>query len=163
MPKEPTHRLLAQAEGLMAQLARTERELKALEAEAEKEIQEVHDRYGPRINQAKEAQKACEKDLVALMRKNKARIFDGTDQIDLVNGILLYGKEDKVTIPRDALEKIKAQGWNEAVKVTESVDRAVVEKWPVERLAVIGADRKPKESFTYDLKGCGFLGQNKGK
>ena len=152
MARESLRRILAQADGYLASVARTEKELKALEEAAEAEIQAVHKRYGWRINQLKDIQKANEKTLVDLIRKNKKTVFDDTDQVDLVNGILLYGKEDKVSVPRDALEKIKAQGWDEAIKKTESVDRAVVEKWPIERLAVIGADRKPKETFSYEIK-----------
>jgi len=93
-----------------------------------------------------------EKALIALMRKNKGIVFDGDDKISLDHGILLYGSEDKVSIPKNALGKIKAQGWNEAIKVVESVKRDIVSKWPEERLFVIGAKRKTKENFSYELE-----------
>ena len=86
------------------------------------------------------------------MRAQLVPLFDGEDKVTLVYGILLYGKEYKVSIPRNAIKKIKAQGWEEeAIKTAESVDRAVVEKWPEERLVMIGAQRKPKETYSYEL------------
>ena len=123
-----------------------------LEARAEEEMKRVRERYEAPLAEAREKQKQAERDLVSLMKKNKPILFDGTDQVDLKTGILLYGEEDKIRIPRDALEKIKEAGWEEAIKVAESVDRGVVEKWPLERLVVIGAERKRIETYSYELK-----------
>ena len=42
------------------------------------------------------------------------------------HGLLLHGQEEKVKIPRDAAAVIEAQGWEEALKRSVTVDRAVV-------------------------------------
>ena len=34
----------------------------------------------------------------------------------------------------------------------KSLDREAIEKWPDERLFLIGAERKTREEFSYDLK-----------
>jgi len=44
------------------------------------------------------------------------------------------------------------QGFGEVVKIAKSLDREAIEKWPDERLFLIGAERKPKEEYSYDLK-----------
>jgi uncharacterized protein YpmB len=85
------------------------------------------------------------------MKSRQVPLFDGKDTLKLLHGILLYNKEDKVSIPRDALGKIKAQGWKEAILIAESVDRAVVQKWPDERLVMIGAKKKAKETYSYEV------------
>ena len=51
----------------------------------------------------------------------------------------------KAVIERDS-------DFGEVVKIVKSLDREAIEKWPDERLFLIGAERKPKEEFNYDLK-----------
>ena len=145
-------KVLERAELLLTQIAAAEDQIAWQERRIEEEMKAVRFRHEGPVAKFKEVREAYEKELIKLMKKHKAVLFDGTDQVDLKKGILLHGEEDKVSIPRNALEKIKAQGWNEAVKTTESVDRGVVESWPDERLVVIGAGRKPVEVFDYELK-----------
>ena len=146
------NKILTQADDLLAKIAETERLIKFESGEMGKEIEAIKEKYESQFVYLQRILKSQETDLIVLMKENKIRIFDDRDQVDLEHGILLYGKEDKVSIPRDALAKIKAQGWKEAIKVAESVDRAVVETWPIERLVLIGAEKKPVEVFDYEIK-----------
>ena len=124
----------------------------ASEAEAEKEIEVVRAHYARSIDPLRDRLKGLDKELIGLMKSRRVPLFDGKDTLKLLHGILLYNKEDKVSIPRDALEKIKAQKWKEAILIAESVNRAVVEKWPDERLVMIGAKKKEKKSYSYEVK-----------
>jgi len=36
--------------------------------------------------------------------------------------------------------------------VVESLDRDAIEKWPDAKLVLIGAERKPKEEFSYNIR-----------
>ena len=72
--------------------------------------------------------------------------------VALAAGVLCRMEELKVAIPRGALEEAKRHGLTDAIKTVESLDRAIVEKWPVERLTLIGASKKLKESYSYELK-----------
>jgi len=139
-------------DGRLKQLGEITKEFETYQSVAEYEIERIRSQYSEKLVEYKTQIAALDKNIKSLAKKNKAEIFDGKDQVTLDHGILLWGKEKKVTIPRDALEKIEAQGWKEAVKIAKSVDRAVVEKWPVERLTVIGAVRKIMEKFSYELK-----------
>jgi len=138
-------------DGVLDELGRRSAELAALQEKAESEIAAVREKYGARIGRISDEIKDLDKEVKKLSKAN-VEIFDGKDQLTLPHGILLHGKETKVTIPKGALEKIEAQGWDEAVKIAKSVDRAVVEKWPVERLVMIGAKRRKVETFNYELK-----------
>jgi len=135
----------------LKQLGEITREFETYQSVAEYEIERIRSQYSNKLVEYKEQIKDLDKDIKGLAKKNKAVVFDGKDQVNLEHGILLWGKEKKVSIPRDALNRIEAQGWNEAIKIAKSVDRAVVEKWPVERLTVIGANRKTVEKFSYEL------------
>jgi hypothetical protein len=112
----------------------------------------IRERFAPTALYYEEAIAGMEKELIALMKKNKAQFFDGADQVTLENGILLYGREPKVTIPKNAVDRIEAQGWEDGLKRSVKIDREVISKWPAERLAVIGATRKEKETYSYELK-----------
>jgi hypothetical protein len=148
-------KVLERAEMLLTQIAAAEDQIAWQERRIEEEMQAVRARNEGPLAKFKQVRDAYEKELIKLMKKHKTKLFDETDQVDLKMGILLHGEEDKVKIPRNALEKIKAQGWKEAVKTVESVDREVVQKWPDERLVVIGAERKPVETFSYEIKEYG--------
>ena len=136
----------------LKELGEITKEFETYQSVAEYEIERIRSQYSEKLAEYKAQIGELDKDIKSLAKKNKAEVFDGKDQVTLDHGILLWGKEKKVSIPRDALEKIEAQGWNEAIKIAKSVDRAVVEKWPVERLTVIGAARKIVEKFSYEIK-----------
>jgi phage host-nuclease inhibitor protein Gam len=136
----------------LEQLGHDTAALENLKQIATAEVDAVLNKYSQEIADLEHQIKHLDKDVKSLAKKNKAIVFDGKDQVTLDHGILLWGKEKKVSIPRDALDKIEARGWNEAIKIAKSVDRSVVEKWPVERLTVIGAERKTVEKFSYEIK-----------
>ena len=125
-------------------------EIDALKDNAEDEMREIKERYQQRLVPLFENFASAEKGLIKLMKKEKSEIFKDDERVELVHGILIYGRETKVSIPRDALEHIEAKGWMEAVKIAKSVDREVVEGWPDERLFAIGASKKLKETFSYE-------------
>ena len=145
----------SEADQLLTDIGQVVVRLKKVEADAEAEIETVRAHYAKSIDPLRERVGELDKELITLMKSRCVPLFDGKDTLKLLHGILLYNKEDKVSIPRDALEKIKGQGWKEAILIAESVNRAVVEKWPDERLVVIGAKRKEKKTYSYELRDTG--------
>jgi len=152
MPEYPPGDIRWDADKLLKDVGKATAKLKTAEAEAEAEIETVRVHYARGIDPLRDRLKELDKELITLMKSRCVPLFDGMDTVKLLHGILLYAREMKVSIPRDALLKIKGQGWKEAILIAESVDRAVVEKWPDERLVVIGAKRKEKKSYSYELK-----------
>jgi len=143
------------ADQLLKDIGKATARIAAYEAEVEKEIEVVRAHYAWGIDPLRNRLKGLDKELVTLMKSRRVPLFDGKDTLKLLHGILLYAREMRVSIPRDALSKIEAAGWDEAVKIAKSVDRAMVEKWPDERLVVIGAKRKAKETYSYELRDTG--------
>lgn len=117
---------------------------------AEADIKTIRERFGQALGPLEDKLFEHEKNLLAIMKTNKTVLFEERDKIDLENGSLLYSRGSKVKIPRNALELIETQGWAEAIKVAKSVDRDLVDTWPDEKLAVIGAERKSVEEFDYE-------------
>lgn len=127
-------------------------QIKALEDDAEEKIQGIQAQYKELLAPLQERLKRDVARLKDTMKSNKAALFDGTDVVNLTNGSLIHGVADKVAIPRDALAKCEELGFGDVIKIVKSLDREAVEKWPDERLVLIGAERKTKEEFSYDLK-----------
>ena len=86
------------------------------------------------------------------MKKERDLYFAETDVLQLQHGALIHEEGDHVKIPRDALEKCKELKFLDVIKKVESLDREAIEKWTDEKLLLIGAERKPVENFSYDLK-----------
>jgi phage host-nuclease inhibitor protein Gam len=100
---------------------------------------------------------ASEVEIKRLMKSGKDKLFAGGDIVYLQNGNLLYAKGDRVVIPRGALAACEQQGFADVIKTVKSLDRDAIEKWPDEKLFLIGAERKPTETFNYEIKkrkGC---------
>lgn len=126
--------------------------IQALERQAQADMEAVKAKWAAVLEPLKEEFKAVERDLLALLKRETAAVFNGADKVSLRHGVLIHGKEFKVKIPRGALQKVEEMGWMEAVRISKSLDRSVVERWPVERLEMIGATRKLVEKFAYELK-----------
>lgn len=148
----PREQTLKTADIFLQAMAETTAKLAEAEALAEAELEAVRTRHTAKIQGLKSAFENIEKNLLAMMKMRCDEIFEGIDQVDLQHGLLLHGWADKVKIPRDAVEKIEKQGWEEALKRAVTVNRAVVETWPVERLTLIGVEKKTVEEFSYEIK-----------
>ncbi|HNR13957.1 MAG TPA: host-nuclease inhibitor Gam family protein [Thermodesulfobacteriota bacterium] len=144
--------LRAQADSHLNDIGDLKVNIAYLETQYAKEVEVIKQKYIAEINRLEDSLAMEEKALITLMKKNKAALFDGTDKVRLPSGSLLYTKEPTLTLPRNALERMKDQGWTDAIKIAESVDRGVVAKWPLERIVAIGGDMRPTEKFAYELK-----------
>ena len=135
-----------------------QRYLADLQTSYEAFMEGFKEEWAERMRPTKELIERLDKQTIALMKDNKEYLFpDGMDQVTLEHGILLHGHGEHVAIPRNAIARCEAEGYLDAVKIAKSIDRAVVEKWPDEKLFMIGAERKPIEKFEYELKqGSGF-------
>lgn len=140
------------ADRLLAEIASHKAVIDGISAKAVEELNRVHAYYAAQEAAHKDLITLCDKALQQLMKKNKGILFDSADTVNLPHGSLVRSLADKVSIPRDALAKCEDLGFNEVVKIAKSLDREAIEKWPDERLFLIGAERKPKEEYSYDLK-----------
>ena len=140
------------ADRILADIGKAMHEIALREREYNSAIAELTEWFEKQAHASRERLKRHEKELTALMKKNRTALFEGTDVVALANGSLIHNCRDRVSIPRDALAKCEDLGFNEVVKIAKSLDREAVEGWPDERLFLIGAERKPKDEYSYDLK-----------
>jgi len=144
--------LKKRADDYLSEIRQVSAEIEKAGAEAEAQIEAIRAAYKKRIQVQEILLESAKLALQQTMKFNKRTLFDGTDVVNLVNGSLIRSLADKVTIPRDALAKCEEQGFDEVIKIAKSLDREAVEKWSDEKLLLIGAVRKPKEEYSYNLK-----------
>jgi len=94
----------------------------------------------------------AEKEISSLMKSSKQVFFANGDICRLPHGALIRELADKVKIPNGALAKCKELGFIDVIKIAKSLNREAVEKWTDGKLFLIGAERKAKEEFKYEVK-----------
>lgn len=75
---------------------------------------------------------------------------------EMPGGELFYSAEEYVVKRKGVLANLEKYGFEEAIRRTAAVDwdaLADPEEWPKEALAIIGTERKVRESFTFEVKG----------
>lgn len=144
--------LRVKADKLLAQIRDISGGIEMLEGEFCDQVEKLKAKYEGEIKSLKEILDADEKQLIGLMKTGRRDLFDGVDIVRLQNGVLLHESKEKVSLSRETLDLCKQHGFTEAVKIAESLDRAILEQWPDPKLLLVNAARKRVESFTYEVK-----------
>lgn len=144
--------LLVKANEMLGTIQMYSYELEMVQHVIDAEITAIRNKYAETLDIKLTAKANTEKALKKFALKNKEDLFgEKGDKVALAHGIILYAKEDKVTIPKDAVEQIEKLGWSEGILIVKNIDRPVIEGWNDEKLAAIGASKKPKESVSWEL------------
>lgn len=139
------------ADNYLTTLLSLKSRLSDAEARAQVEMENVRARYEAEVAGLKIEYKAQGKQLVKLMKQQTGDIFDGRDRVDLAHGSLLHSIERRVKRARGVLGNLKKLKIVDAIKVVESVDWDKLEKWPVEKLVLVGTERIREEQYSYEL------------
>ena len=154
----PVAELHAQADGLLEEIAHCDTRIHEAETECGTRVDAIRAEYSMQIESNRMLAEDAISALVKLMKIQKSLLFAEKDVIGLAHGSLLrtvdklnvifHGKKDDIIA---TLERLGA-GYVEAVHVSKSFDRDAIKEWPDDKIIQIGAERKPKEEFSYDLK-----------
>ncbi len=140
------------ADDLLAEIRDNKQAINKITERLNSAMKEAVDAFEIEHKPLKDALIAHEKALIALMKKERIAFFGEMDVLQLANGVLIHVMGDRVMIPRDALAKCEELKFDDVIKVVKSLNREAIEKWPDEKLFLIGAERKAVENFSYDLK-----------
>lgn len=142
----------ARADELLAEIKEAEEWIGNLESAFQQDVEALKARYENVLKDQRERLKTGADTLKRLMRQHKDVFFAEGDKVGLPHGFLIREKGWKVRIPRGTVEKLETLGWKDGLKIAKSIDREKIEKWDDERLAAIGATKKPSEEFGYEVK-----------
>lgn len=122
---------------------------------ANAEIDAVKKRYALQMDEWTQNIARLEKELERLVVAENEVIMAGADRADFSHGSVMLKVERRVKQIKGMLERLKAAGIRDAVKVAkESVDWDMVEKLPDATLAALGTERVSKIHFNYELAGA---------
>jgi len=141
-----------EADWILGQIRDFKERLDEVHSKAEEELALIRKKYEPEVKLLQNNIRQMEKRLKEICKKQKPVLFAETDRVELKNGAILYHAQWKVKRVRAVLKKLKELGLTEAIKTTESVKWDVLEKWPDEKLFVVGTEKVLKEDFTYELR-----------
>ncbi len=139
------------ADDLLAELKKAKEEHQKYMEQAEKEIRQVREKWLPVLESLETRINTLDRKIKSLAKKNRSEFFSETERVELANGALLYHAKWRVKRARGVLERLEGLGMTEAIKVSKSVKWDVLEKWPDEKLFVVGTERVLKEDFSYEL------------
>lgn len=99
---------------------------------------------------------SLENGLLAFAELKKGEIFGSKRSVKLDYGELGYRKSTELgtvkgTIWKVVLGKLKELAFKEAIRIKEEPDKEIMSQWPPERLALVGCERKEKDTFWFEL------------
>jgi hypothetical protein len=137
------------ADRLLEQIASLKQRRSAAHQRVEGEMAAIRARYQA-IGELDYMLDFLDRELTSLMRTHEAELFGGRDNVRLPHGLLLHGRSRRLALPRNVLERLKDQGWHEAIRTTETVDRGLLAGWPAARLKQIGGCFKGVSRWAYE-------------
>lgn len=118
-------------------------------------IKEAAGRYREDIEKVRASIGKTEAELIRLMKEGRTVFFADGDILPLPSGSLIHALEQKVILhgkKEEIIARAEAACLLDAIKIEKSLDRDKINKWPDDRLAVIGGERKAQDTYNYDLK-----------
>lgn len=147
---------MQRAEGALAEMAAIDGKLAKAEIDMNKAIEAARTKAGevgtPLLHRRKELEAA----LKSYAKRQKSVLFTGKQSLDLGFGTIGY-RGSKKLVQMDGLkqaftlQKLKDLGFTEAIAVKESVAREKMEKWPEERLELVGVRWKESTSYFVEV------------
>lgn len=147
---------LQRAEGALAEMAAIDGKLAKAEIDLNKAIEAAKARAVevgvPLLKQRKELENA----LKNFAKRQKSTLFVNKKSRGLGFGTIGY-KDGKKLVQMNGvsqeftLKKLKELGFTEAIAITESVAKEKMEKWPAERLGLVGMCWKESTSYYVEV------------
>lgn len=141
-----------QAEGALAEMAALERKI----MQATLAMREEVDAAKARAKEIIAPLEARAKELNAAVKRwatmNKSVLFAERKTLDLGFGVIGFIAGTKIiqmsgVSEEETLAKIKQYNFADALRIIEEVDREAMEKWPDERLALVGCVRRTSDNY----------------
>lgn len=141
-----------QAEAAMLELAHLGRRIKAVEIDAQENIDQIKANAVEEMEPLKADKKRLEDALCTFATLNKDQLFSDRKSRETPYGVYGWRKATKLlTIAKmtlnDVLERLRELNITEAIKTKESVDKTAMREWPEARLQSVGMRRVSKDEF----------------
>ncbi|AMK09622.1 host-nuclease inhibitor Gam family protein [Pseudodesulfovibrio indicus] len=141
-----------QAEEAMLSLARLTRKIKAIELDAQENIDTIKTNAVNEMEPLKATIKELGDAVCTYATLNKDQLFKGRKSLETPYGVFGWRKATKLlTIAKmnlsDVLERLRELNIMEAIKTKESVDKTVMRDWTDAKLQSVGMRRVVSDEF----------------
>lgn len=147
---------LDQAKAALADLAVVQRSLEAIETAMNEHIDYEKQRADMMAEPLLARKKELSTALNSFAEMNRAELFARRKSLDLPHGTIGWRQSTSIVARAkvkmgQVLERLKDLGWNEAVKVSESVNKEAMREWSDGKLEAVGMERKVVDQFFVEI------------
>jgi hypothetical protein len=138
---------------LLAEIKRLSDILDIEEQKYQQRIENVKRDHLARTAMHRHALERVQEHLLTGLKQHKNDIFPGkTDRIAIAGGVILRQIALVVRKARHiTVDFLRTNGKTEGIRIEEHVDWQKIDSWTDDQLALIGTERKKKETFAYEL------------
>lgn len=141
------------ADKVMGEVASIEREMGAIEAQLNKDIDAAKSRARELAQPLQARLEKMEAGLQAFGENNKAKYFGGKKRsLELTHGFLGFRISTRLSTKKGTLDLLKQAGWASCVRVKETIDKEVLAGLADQELAEVKAKRVVEDKFWYETK-----------
>jgi len=148
----------AEADRVLEELADLERQANVVKNALNEAIDQAKARAAEDMVEIGTRVKVLEAALSGFALANKSTLFKDKKSLELDFGTLSFRRSSKIVTAGKGvtwemvLEKIKDQGYSEAIRIKEEVNKEALAGWDDDKLGQIAVKRKTEDSFGYELK-----------
>ncbi len=145
------------ANAVLGEIAELKRKIAAHESAMNDDIDRVKAETEEKVAPLAVRLAAMENGLMLYAENNYDTLFESGKTKNYDFGRLGYRLSSEIkAMPKKTLAqvlgKVKELGFNEAIRIKESLNKDEMHKWPTERLELVGARRVEKNTFWYEIK-----------
>lgn len=143
---------LSAVDATLCAIAAIRQELKTIETDLDAGITALRENARQEAEPLKKKMESLEAAIRTFSDYNKPELFKDKKSLELVFGTFGYRSSSRIAVRKDTLELLKKLGFEEAVRVTETVNKEELAKWGDEKLALVSAEWVEEDKFWYEIK-----------
>ena len=156
VPKE----LRKEMDRLFASLKLFDEKISEINDEYEQDTKSITEHFSALLTPIEDEHKAHGKALKALIKAHADELFRPPDagsygivedRVYTALGVALRQIGEKLKVTRETMELCEEKGFSEAIKIAKTLDRAKLEDWPADKLAMVAAEKKAFVAYGFEL------------
>ena len=152
IPKE----LRKELDRLFASLVQFDEQIAEINDKYERDTNSITLHYSELLAPIEDDHKAHSKALQALIKKRSTELFDhpdsAEDKVYTALGVALRQIGEKLKASKQTLALCESQGFDDAIKIAKTLDRAKLAEWPADKLAMVEAEMKGFVDYGFEVK-----------
>lgn len=134
-------------------LAENESMIRRLENKMNEKISAIKDEYSSAGSEYRERALKIREDILAFVNAHKKEFSDGARHREFTFGRVGLRKSSEIIArnQKAIIEALKQHGMNDCIRVTEKLDKEMLERYDEETLLIVGVKKKDKDTAFCDV------------